>query len=48
MQLMKASTQDITFDKPKEIGLQSLKKNHSQKQTNVVQTGLRVVLFAFL
>lgn len=46
--LMKAFTQDISFDKPKEIRLQSVKKNPSQKQINAIQIGLSVVLFAFL
>lgn len=45
---LKVSTQDVSFDKTKEIGLQSLKKNPSRKQTNVIQIGSRVVLFAFL
>lgn len=47
MQLMKASTQDISLDKPKEIGFQSLKKNPSQKQINVIRIS-RVISFAFL
>jgi len=48
MQLMKTSTHDITYDKLREIGLQSLKKNHSLKQTNVIQIGGCVILFALL
>lgn len=31
MQLMKTSTQDISFDKPKEIKLQSVKKKSQSK-----------------
>lgn len=30
MQLMKASTQDVSFDTPKEIKLQSVKKTQSK------------------
>lgn len=47
MQLMKISTQDITFDMLREIGLLSLKKNHSRKEANIIQIeGLGGRLFA--